>query len=395
MTTPRHHPAQGFSLIELMISILISSILIFAITGIILSNQRTYKTNYALSDMQESARAAFELLVNDIRGTADDGCTNKRLATEHPYASQWWASNGNGGSSAGITTWQSAVYITPASFYGILADATNPTNSFNLFNADRSDALNYTNLSHNQPLANSQFLILKGAGALTRTIDEVVNTGTPTSGASGNAATAIVKTFPSISTAFPDQGLVVLCDWKTPGVVALADGYGSGADSNNLKLYLPGGPGNTTTLPELERSGVISEYNVIYWYVSQSHYLIRAKLIHRPEAGSSDLIFQQVAIFPNVYKFNINAHVRDTGGGDSPAFVNGFTASQAEYRSIADKSRIDALKIDITIGSSPISFGTANRGQTDDPSKSEIKRDYTFYAPILARTNKLYKNINQ
>jgi prepilin-type N-terminal cleavage/methylation domain-containing protein len=54
------YAARGFSLVELMISMLLGLVIIGAATGVILANRQSYRTNEGLSQIQESARTAFE-----------------------------------------------------------------------------------------------------------------------------------------------------------------------------------------------------------------------------------------------------------------------------------------------------------------------------------------------
>ncbi len=50
------YAARGFSLVELMISMLLGLVIIGAATGVILANRQSYRTNEGLSQIQESAR---------------------------------------------------------------------------------------------------------------------------------------------------------------------------------------------------------------------------------------------------------------------------------------------------------------------------------------------------
>lgn len=57
----------GFSLIELMISLALGLIIVGVIIGVFLGTSQTYRTQDAMSQIQESGRFAIELLSRDIR----------------------------------------------------------------------------------------------------------------------------------------------------------------------------------------------------------------------------------------------------------------------------------------------------------------------------------------
>jgi type IV pilus assembly protein PilW len=67
----------GVTLIELMISMLLGLVVIGGATGVILANRQSYRTNEALSQIQESSRTAFELLARDVREAGVTGCDSR------------------------------------------------------------------------------------------------------------------------------------------------------------------------------------------------------------------------------------------------------------------------------------------------------------------------------
>jgi type IV pilus assembly protein PilW len=67
---------RGVTIVELMISMLLGLVIIGGATAVILSNRQSYRTNEGLSQVQESARTAFELLSRDVREAGITGCTN-------------------------------------------------------------------------------------------------------------------------------------------------------------------------------------------------------------------------------------------------------------------------------------------------------------------------------
>ena len=85
--------SAGFTLVELMISMTLGLVLIGGATGVILANRQSYRTNEALSQVQESARTAFELLARDVRQAGVTGCdSDGRVANviKQDPPLPWW-----------------------------------------------------------------------------------------------------------------------------------------------------------------------------------------------------------------------------------------------------------------------------------------------------------------
>jgi type IV pilus assembly protein PilW len=94
--------AQGFTLIELMIAMLLGLIVIAGITSVFLAGQRSYRVNQALGDVQDGSRIAYELMARDIRDAGLTGCGNSgRVANvlknngSGSATPDWWANWGN------------------------------------------------------------------------------------------------------------------------------------------------------------------------------------------------------------------------------------------------------------------------------------------------------------
>jgi type IV pilus assembly protein PilW len=84
---------RGFTLIEIMVSMVLGLVLVGGATGLILANRQSYRTNEALSQVQESARTAFELLARDVREAGISGCdSNGRMANvlDTDAGTAWW-----------------------------------------------------------------------------------------------------------------------------------------------------------------------------------------------------------------------------------------------------------------------------------------------------------------
>jgi len=81
---------KGFTLIELMITILVFSVIIAAVYASHISQQRTYHAQDQVAEMQQNLRAAFSLMTSDIRmagydplGTASAGISSALAGRFH------------------------------------------------------------------------------------------------------------------------------------------------------------------------------------------------------------------------------------------------------------------------------------------------------------------------
>ncbi|BAN46669.1 PilW family protein [Metapseudomonas resinovorans] len=73
--------SRGFSLVELMVAILLSSLLLLGVLQIFSDASSSDRANSALSRLQESGRVALEVLKRDIRRTGYQGCASSSIAT--------------------------------------------------------------------------------------------------------------------------------------------------------------------------------------------------------------------------------------------------------------------------------------------------------------------------
>ncbi|HXC58006.1 MAG TPA: prepilin-type N-terminal cleavage/methylation domain-containing protein, partial [Steroidobacteraceae bacterium] len=83
--------SRGFTLVELLISMVLGLVIVGGVIGAMLSNKRTYRSNEGLSQVQESARTAFELLAHDVRQADGNGCASSaRTANVLTAGALWW-----------------------------------------------------------------------------------------------------------------------------------------------------------------------------------------------------------------------------------------------------------------------------------------------------------------
>ncbi len=96
----RRTPVQrlsGFTLIELMVALLLGTVVIAGVISVLMTNQQVYRTNKAVSDVQDSARVAFEMMARDLRSAGLTGCGNgTRIANVvNNNATTWYANWSN------------------------------------------------------------------------------------------------------------------------------------------------------------------------------------------------------------------------------------------------------------------------------------------------------------
>lgn len=84
---------RGLTLVEMMVAMVLGLVVIGGAISLTLANRQSYRTNEGLSQMQESARTAFELLARDIRQAGVTGCDNEgRVGNvlDATGGAQWW-----------------------------------------------------------------------------------------------------------------------------------------------------------------------------------------------------------------------------------------------------------------------------------------------------------------
>ena len=75
---------SGFGLVEMMVALVLGLLVVGAAFAIFQSNQRTFSSNQGLNRIQEGARAAFEMMGNDLRAAGGSACSNvARPDVEH------------------------------------------------------------------------------------------------------------------------------------------------------------------------------------------------------------------------------------------------------------------------------------------------------------------------
>lgn len=81
----------GFSLTELMIAMVLGLLVLGGVVGVFISNQTTSNVNASLSELQNTARIAFQLMSKDIRSAGFKGCGNPTQLVNVLNSAEPWA----------------------------------------------------------------------------------------------------------------------------------------------------------------------------------------------------------------------------------------------------------------------------------------------------------------
>jgi type IV pilus assembly protein PilW len=132
--------AQGLTLVELMIAMMLGLLVAVSASAIFISNRQTYRATEGLGRVQENGRMAFELISRDIREAGGNPCGNadrkepmKLVNVLNTPASNWWSNWNNG-----IIGFEAAMPNAPANRVAT-ADA------FNLMSGDNSSGTTVVN----------------------------------------------------------------------------------------------------------------------------------------------------------------------------------------------------------------------------------------------------------
>ena len=90
---------RGFTIVELMVSLLLSIIVVGGTVGIYLNNQESFRVTQDIGKIQENGRFAFELMTREIREAGSNPCALKAVASvirDGSGTTPWWADWNNG-----------------------------------------------------------------------------------------------------------------------------------------------------------------------------------------------------------------------------------------------------------------------------------------------------------
>ena len=233
--TPRR--AGGFSLIELMIAMLLGLIVIAGVTSVFLANMSSYNTNQALSEVQDGARTAFELMSRDMRQAGLTGCSEGETVIN--------ALNN------GTTLW-----------YADWSNASGNGGTVNGYDAGTTDAAVTTGTAAGNRLATSPSLHLMGASSTTLSLaSDDQNAGTFTL----NETTATVPTGTIMMVCSPDHGAIVQITGQAGAVLHHA--VGTTPSPGNCVKGLGAPSGCIGNQDNYQTNAMISPLEAADWYL--------------------------------------------------------------------------------------------------------------------------------
>ena len=122
---------QGFTLVELMVAITIGLIILAVLSQVYVGSKRTYRSQEALSRLQENGRYAIDFLGRDIRVAGYMGCIGPGAAFRNiaKSISGWTPLNitTNPPTLEGIIGYEQASALVPAGFPVLMADVKSNT----------------------------------------------------------------------------------------------------------------------------------------------------------------------------------------------------------------------------------------------------------------------------
>ena len=305
----RLHGQRGLTLVELMVAMLLGLIIIGVVLSVFLAGKQSFRTNYAIGEVGDSGRIAFELLARDVRQAGLTGCGNLgRVANvlnngTNNAGTAWWAN------------WDNAVV-------GYVGTAADPAVT--------------TGTAVGQRVAG------------TDSIEIVSTTGSGLSVASHNPTSATIKLNEATSSLQPGD-IVVVCDPDHAAItqitnynsanVTLIHNTGTGAPGNCSKGL--GFPTQCTTLGNTYTFGKNSQialFSADDWYIGNN-----------AEGGRS---LYRIGLVNNAGSVTAQAQEMVRGVTDLQILylqAPGTTFVAAD--SVTDWSKIDAVQITLTLQS--------------------------------------------
>jgi len=81
---------RGVSLVEVMVTVAIGLVITLGVVGVVGVNQQNLRITESLSESQENARMAFELIARDVRQARDTGCGPVASTGVTDLDATWW-----------------------------------------------------------------------------------------------------------------------------------------------------------------------------------------------------------------------------------------------------------------------------------------------------------------
>lgn len=315
----KRRATSGFTLIELMVAMLLGLIVIAGVTSVFLANQRTYRTNQALGEVQDSARTAYEMIARDIRDAGLTGCGNAgRVANVL-----------NNGPNHGGTTWW--------------ADWNNSVRGFG---TDQIDVAVATGTGTAERLSTSDSLMLiggEGTGASVRQNAEPAGTMLLNEAGADFAAGDIVIACD------PDHATMLQVNAFGANTITHQSGVGSPGNCT-MDLGFPTACGGTASYVFAPNS-LVTRVKAVDWYVGTN-----------PDGGTS-LYRRALVNNAGVPTLETQEMVRDITGLNL-RYHEAANSTFVTASAVGNWGTVDAIQVSLTMRSSDERAGTDNQALT-------------------------------
>lgn len=328
---PCRSRSRGFSLVELMISLVLGILLIGGVSALFISNKQSYGTNQSLGEVQDNSRVAFELLARDVRQAGLTGCGNDdRVGNTlvngvNNSGTTWWAQWGDSVGDKAVKGYDANVADPAVTTGAAVGQRIAATSSVELMGPGGSG---YSLASQVQAGSNPTITLNEASSDLTA--GDIIIVCDP------DHATIMQVTAYSNPTLTHAQG-----GTSSPGNCTRGVGYPTNCDGGNGNSYNFG------------PNALISKLQVSDWYIGTNaqggRSLYRSTLTNN--AGTPGMTTQEM--IRNVTDMQITYHVAD----DPPrtTYVNAASVAAADWQNV------DAMYVTLTFASSDTRSTTANQ----------------------------------
>lgn len=344
----------GFTLVELMISVVLGLIVTAGVISVFLGTQQSYRANKALGSVQQASRNAFDLMSGDIREAGFTGCDSSGYVANvlkngpNNSGTDWWANWANAvhGYTQGAAT-DAALTVQPVGTSGTpttLYDQVAGTDSLQLVGADNESV----SVSTHVPLAS------------TFTLNE------PTAQVHLVSGDVIVV-------CDPNHAVITQITSYTPSAVTLTTAAAVGTPGNcSINLGDPtscaAGGGTSYTY---RKNSVIAKLTASDWYIgyynaTQGKSLFRLTLQTDSSSAAKPVMQEMVR---GVTGMSLAYHV-----SGSPSFVTAASVSAADW------SKVDSVQVNLTLLGSTQPANSSSSG-----GNQLINRTYTSTSTIRNR----------
>ncbi|MDO5505893.1 MAG: prepilin-type N-terminal cleavage/methylation domain-containing protein [Pseudoxanthomonas suwonensis] len=329
---------SGFSLIELMVSLVLGLLVISAAGSLFLANRQVFASTETVNRIQENGRAAFEIMSRDVREAGSSPCFS--LAAKSPINTlegregAWWTAFANGISGA--------------------VGSSNTSDSITLYMANRD---NVRVTKHDNPSA------VLDVTAMDQDLIDDINDNAPTMMVC-NADVAVIFQ----ATGTTGNGLGVLhntgdqnCGQFFPGPkdANVSDypcfmGAGGNPPAHGYCFTVPDGASSSECKDQGLSVANVTRIHAISWHVDKtSKQLIRSELI--PNAAGTSAVARSggtVAVAEGASEMSVTYKA-----ADSNAFVS---ANQ-----VADWRRVTAVRVELVLEAADGSMSDRDRRGVD------------------------------